>query len=151
MAARMRSFISFAFILASHVQLDAGEILASLLQRLAHELPPLLGRSLGRPRLVLIVPWFVPSAATTFAEIPASFNLSANQCDCALVSGRSATCRIRNGGMFLPLARCVTGENSRSPSFVSPKTSLSLAAGGTTPLSLSHLGKSYTTSTGTQP
>ena len=54
---------------------------------------------MGKPRLALIVPCVVPSAETTWAGTPASFNLSASQCDCALVSGRSATCRIRNAGM----------------------------------------------------
>jgi hypothetical protein len=37
-----------------------------------------VGLSSGSPRPELIVPWFVPSAAITFAATPASFSFSAN-------------------------------------------------------------------------
>ena len=60
----------------------------------------------------MIVAWVFPSAGTTFASTPASRSFAASPSDWALESLRLATCRIRNGGMPLPLATCVIGEAS---------------------------------------
>src|SRR5262249_33026895 len=57
--------------------------------------------SSGSPRSALILPWFVSRAPNTVTGTPASFSKLPNRCACALVSGCSATCRIRNGGIPL--------------------------------------------------
>src|SRR6516165_9425478 len=71
-----------------------------------------VGSSSGLPRSALIVPWFLPSAGWAFAGTPASRSALASRWDWAVVSGWSATWRIRNGGMRLSLATWVTGERA---------------------------------------
>src|SRR5437773_1379159 len=73
----------------------------------------LVAGSSGRPRSALILLCVVSLAPNTLTETPASFRALPRRCACALVSGCSATCRIRKGGIPLLLATCVTGEKSR--------------------------------------
>src|SRR4051812_75593 len=77
--------------------------------------------SSGAPILSLRLSCVV-SRLTTFAEMPAPLSTSASRRACALVSGLPAMWRMRNGGMPLFGATCVTAEKSRcfagsSPNF----------------------------------
>src|SRR5262249_27530181 len=71
-----------------------------------------VGLSSGSPRSELMVPCVLPSAGNAVADAAASFNALTSRCDCPLVSGCSATWRIKKGGMCFPLATCVTGDKS---------------------------------------
>src|SRR6266536_199916 len=73
----------------------------------------LVAGSLGKPRSALILLWVVSLAPKTVTGTPAPFSTFPKRCACALVSGCSVTCRIRNGGIPLFLATCVTAEKSR--------------------------------------
>ena len=49
-------------------------------------------------------------AEKTVTVTPAPLRAVASRCACAFVSGCSATCRMKNGGMPLPAETCVTAE-----------------------------------------
>src|SRR5262249_5897390 len=72
----------------------------------------LVDGSSALPRSALILLWVVSLAPNTVVGMPDSFRTLPRRCACALVSGCSATCRIRNGGIPLSLAACVTAEKS---------------------------------------
>src|SRR5262245_62322439 len=69
--------------------------------------------SSATPKSALILLCVVSLPPYIFTGTPASFSAFCNRCACALVSGCPETYTIRNGGIPLLLATCVTAEKSR--------------------------------------
>ena len=71
-----------------------------------------VAESSGRPRSALILLCVVSLAPKTVTGTPASFSTLPRRRACAVVSGCSATCRIRNGGILLSV-HCDNAEWTR--------------------------------------